>query len=301
MLLSVDTHSSGCRPSCWPLNAGTSCPGPWNSSARISPALVELDAVDELDVGGASPGRHQAIGLRAAVLVGEDHRVAILAAAWRRHDLVPHQQRQIGELADGVRARVDDRRHRQRGVVAAAVAATRRRCPATSIAPVRRLAALSVGSRSIVSVWRPLRERGRARSDSRADRRAAHQRQVLRVLAVERQPEHRGLAAGLAPVAARAAGVDPAMASPSAIDGERRAEVVLPRRRAPASRAAPPSAPSTTARVIGSPQHVRRSSARWTSASVGTPLSAPRRVQLTAAAAFAVRSASSIGWPLTSA
>ena len=29
----------------------------------------------------------------------------------------------------------------------------------------------------------------------------------------------------------------------------------------------------------------------WTSASVGTPLSAPSRVQLTAAAAFAVRSA----------
>ena len=120
MLLSVDTHSSGCLPSWRPLNGGTSCPGPWNSSARISPALVHFHAVDELDVGGPAPSRHQPIGLGAAVLVGKDHRVAELAAARRRLDFVPHDQRQIGELADGVGPGVDQRRHRLRGEVAAA-------------------------------------------------------------------------------------------------------------------------------------------------------------------------------------
>ena len=79
-------------------------------------AGVDRDAVDELDVGRPSPRGHQAVGLRAAILVGKNHRVAKLTSLPGRDDLVPHQQRQVGELADGVRPRVDDRCHRFRRI-----------------------------------------------------------------------------------------------------------------------------------------------------------------------------------------
>ena len=80
---------------------------------------INLDAVDELDVGRAAPRRHQPIGLGAAVFVGEDHGVSKLPAARCRHDFVPHQDRQIREAADRVRPRVKNRRHRLRDVLVA--------------------------------------------------------------------------------------------------------------------------------------------------------------------------------------
>ena len=74
---------------------------------------VHFDAVDVLDVGRAAPGRHQAIGRRAAILVGEDHGIAVARASFRRLAFVPHEHRHIGEAPDRVRPRVDERRERQ--------------------------------------------------------------------------------------------------------------------------------------------------------------------------------------------
>jgi len=118
MLLSVETHSR-VTPFVRALERRDFVSRPLKFLRQNSIGLVHLHAVDELDVGGPAPRRHQAIGLRAAVLVREDHGITVLPAAGRRHDFVPHQQRQIGELPDGVGPRVDDRRHRQRGVVGA--------------------------------------------------------------------------------------------------------------------------------------------------------------------------------------
>ena len=167
-------------------------------------AVVDLDAVDEFDVGGAAPGRHQAIGLGAAVLVGEDHRVAQLPSARRRDVLVPHQQRQIGELADGIRSRVDDRRHRQRRVVRALSRVVdvvvrdvdRRRSRAW-----RRQRGIAI-DRQLVKALRQVAER----NPIVGHRFTANQLQVLRVLAVDRDRQCHRLTSCLTPVASGAAG-----------------------------------------------------------------------------------------------
>src|SRR5689334_21319303 len=62
-------------------------------------------AVDVFDVGGAPPTRQQRTGGGAAVLVGEDDGIDERLPV----SLAIHEQRDVGELADGVLACVEDR------------------------------------------------------------------------------------------------------------------------------------------------------------------------------------------------
>ncbi|PYQ94636.1 MAG: hypothetical protein DMF97_18240 [Acidobacteria bacterium] len=83
--------------------------GPLEFLGQRPAVRIDFHAVDEFDVGGPSPGRHQPIGRGAAVLVREDHRIAMLASTSGRGGLVPHQQRHVRETADRVRPGVKDR------------------------------------------------------------------------------------------------------------------------------------------------------------------------------------------------
>src|SRR5262249_3541404 len=112
---------------------------------------------------------------------------------------------------------------------------------------------------------------------------AARERQMLRVSGVDRNRQHGRFSAGDGPIAARApcANVQPDLTG--ALDVE--LALVL------GSRGAEPERGRTRGENTLHGCAVSVISAR-TSSSVGTPFRAPRRVQLTAAAAFAVRSAS---------
>ena len=167
---------------------------------------IQLDAVHELDVGRPSPRRHQPIGGGAAVLVREDDRVPELTPARGRDHFVPHQDRQVGEATDRVRASMKNRRHRGGAIVvvfvfdhdlnvdlgdrrlADAPRAPRRidldrQLMVADLVPAQHHAILGVGI-------------------------AARERQVLGVAAVDEQPQHGRFAARLAPRAPRAPRVD---------------------------------------------------------------------------------------------
>ena len=75
---------------------------------------VDLNPVDEFDIGGAAPRGHEPVGRGAAVLVREDHRIAVLSAAAGGAGLVPHQQRDVGEAFNRIRPRVQNWRVRDR-------------------------------------------------------------------------------------------------------------------------------------------------------------------------------------------
>ncbi len=80
---------------------------------------IQGHAVDVLHIRCPSPRCHQPVRRRAAVLVGEDDRVAELPPLRDGEDFVPHEDRQVGESTDGVRPRVQDWRHRLRDEVIA--------------------------------------------------------------------------------------------------------------------------------------------------------------------------------------
>ena len=51
--------------------------GPLHVFAENGAVPIDLDTVEILDVGRASPGRHQAVGRRPTILIGEDDAVAV--------------------------------------------------------------------------------------------------------------------------------------------------------------------------------------------------------------------------------
>ena len=206
MLFFVTTYSTGWLPSRRPANGVVTWSLPWYCGPAHAPRRVQLDRVHELDVGRAAPGRHQPVERRAAVLVAEHDRVAQLAAPVRgRERLDPGDERRVGEAIERALPRVDDRRVRERLVA--------------GIVRGHRLHAHALDPHRPASRARTSARRARARGGARLRRaapsrtrysaaRAARQDEVLRRRAVEREREHRGLAAPDAPVAALARGGD---------------------------------------------------------------------------------------------
>jgi hypothetical protein len=68
------------------------------------------DAVDVLDVGGATPPGHQCASRSAAVFVGEDDGVLEIVAGGVAEALAVGQQRDVGETSAGFGTGVDDGR-----------------------------------------------------------------------------------------------------------------------------------------------------------------------------------------------
>ena len=160
------------------------------------PVAADLDAVDELDVGRASPCRHQAIGRRTAVLVREDHRIAELSPPRRRHDLVPRDKRQVGEAPDRVRPRVENRRHRLCGEIVASPGENR------DVGDVDRRRSCPDGAQRRIAIDRQpvaARRHGAERDAIIGDRLAAREQKVLRVPAVHEHSERRRFTPRLAP------------------------------------------------------------------------------------------------------
>ena len=205
MLLSVDTHCSGCGRFVPPAERRDLVVRPLELLGHHLALAVERHAVDELDVGRPAPRRHQPIGRGAAVLVGEDHRIAELPARRNRDDLVPHEHRHVRELADGVRPRVDDGRHRLRHEVV-----SRRRDDDDVDLRDGRGPGLRRRQRRIGLDPQSVLAHG-----DRAERdvivrvlRAPREQQVLRVLPVDQDPDRGRFPPLDAPVARAARGVD---------------------------------------------------------------------------------------------
>ena len=160
---------------------------------------VELDSVDIFEIGKPAPGRKQTVGRRAAILVAEDHRITDPPSALRVFLLVPHQQRDIGEPADGVGSRVENRGQSDRSVFGMRF----REEGEDNILHfglrdvLRRRLAVEKDPQGV----RPFAERSKSNRVV-GERRTSDQEQMLRVAAVNLQPQDRSLSPVTTPVAA---------------------------------------------------------------------------------------------------
>ena len=162
---------------------------------------VQLHREHELDVGGPSPGGHQAVERGPAVLVAEDHRVPQLAAPVPAHArLDPGQERHVAEPVERARPGVEDRSVGQLLVpgLARGDGLDRDRLdPDRSGSPRRALRVAGQGQAVGAGAER-------AEQDAVLGRGPAEEDEVLRPDAVDGQGQDRGLAALRPPVAALA-------------------------------------------------------------------------------------------------
>ena len=83
--------------------------GPLEFLREDLPRRVHLCPIDEFDVCGPAPRRHQPIGRGSSVFVREDHRIAELPAPGRDDNFTPHQHGEVGKSTHGVGSRIHKR------------------------------------------------------------------------------------------------------------------------------------------------------------------------------------------------